>query len=120
LLTKVCKGAVCYAQHTLIADGNQTRGLFSATRFRNEQLDKKTAANANRFLHWKEMEYLHRCGYKIYDWGGISSDELPTSVDAFKLEFKGRVCVLYNIFIGNTIKGKTTAFILKNMRRLLY
>ncbi len=120
ILTKVTKGSVCYAQHTFISDGRHTRGLYSVSNFRAGGMDKKISANANRFLHWKEIEYLHQKGFETYDWGGITDDKQPNGVDAFKLEFRGRTCDYSNVFVARTPKGNAAVFLLKKLAYRLF
>ena len=120
VLTKVSKGNVCYAQHTFISDGRQTRGLYSVSNFRTEGLDTKISANANRYLHWKEIEYLRRHGFETYDWGGIRDDRKPSGVDAFKMEFRGQICTQFNVLSGKTARGKAAIFLLKRFDGILY
>jgi hypothetical protein len=104
----------------MVTDGKRTRGLYSVARFRSGGLDAKTAANANRYLHWKEMQHLSRHGYETYDWGGIGDEKHPDGVDAFKLEVRGRLSSYFNVLAGKTALGKAAVFILGHFRGALY
>jgi hypothetical protein len=120
LLTDASKDGVSYARHLMLSDGKRTRGLYSVARFRTGGLDARVAANVNRFLHWKDIEYLSRLGYETYDWGGIRDEKEPDGVDQFKLEFRGRVFEYVNVFAAGTVLGKAALLLLKACRGWLY
>ena len=93
LITKaVCKGSTL-AMHANILDPEGHLGvlILSCSQRLDLGVDRKLIGWGNRFLHYKEMEYLKAHGYTSYDWSGVVVDpEDPLySIGQFKLAFGG-------------------------------
>jgi lipid II:glycine glycyltransferase (peptidoglycan interpeptide bridge formation enzyme) len=116
LLTKAFKDTENYAQHIYICDGINARLLYSVSNFRSKGIDSNMVGRANKFLHWNDIEYFKKNGYKILDWGGISSIDEPNGIDIFKKGFGGEVKEYHNIIIGNSLIGKL-AVLAKKVKR---
>jgi len=101
--------------HIYLIDNPNALLIYSASDFRNLNVDKALAARANKLLHFKDMLLLRDRGFILYDWGNVSSFEHPNGIDVFKSSFGGTPEVFYNYFIGNTCKGK----LFVELRRLL-
>ena len=117
VLTKASKDGIDYVQHVLVTDGSSARLLHSVSKFRDQQMDRNLTGNANRLLHWKEMEYMRSLGLQMYDWGGITDDQKPNGVDFFKMEFHGLLTPYNNVLVGKNLKGKVVIFIIKRLWR---
>ncbi|MGZ3903040.1 MAG: hypothetical protein ACXVC6_05065 [Bacteroidia bacterium] len=73
--------------HVYIFD-EETISLFSS--FHNVNFtDNKIRSESNKFLHWEDILFSKKNGYKKYDWGGINPVKLP-GISKFKLSFGGR------------------------------
>lgn len=102
--------------HMYVHDENNTVILYSASDFRNEDVDKNLAGRANKLLHYRDMIYFKELGVHTYDWGNVSSFTNPNGVDTFKMAFGPDRAQVYNIFIGNSLPGK----MLVKFKRMLY
>lgn len=91
---------------------------YSASDFRNENVDKNLAARANKRLHFEDMKYFRGKGFTCYDWGNVSSrnNENPNGIDRFKESFGGRYIEMYSYTVGNSALGKILVK-LKKLRR---
>ena len=92
--------------HLYVHDENVALLMYSASDFRNENVDSYLAGRANKLLHYKDMLFFKKRGLKIYDWGNVSSFENPNGIDNFKNSFGGEKKILYNVYIPNNIMGK--------------
>lgn len=99
--------------HLYVHDDKNTVILYSASDFRNKDVDSNLAGRANKFLHYKDMMYFKAHGLRSYDWGNISSPIEPNGVDNFKIAFGGEKTAVYNIFLGNSLSGKILVSIRK-------
>lgn len=95
LITKaMCKGETL-AMHANILDPEGHLGvlILSCSQRLDAGVDKKLIGWGNRFLHYKELEYLKDRGYTCYDWSGVVIDpEDPLySIGQFKLAFGGKL-----------------------------
>lgn len=117
LLTKAFHGGQVLAQHTFVVDGSTARGLYSVSKFRSAGVDPNVIGRANKYLHWRDIQYLQEQHYKTLDWGGIKSASEPTGVDEFKLRFGGTEHSYYNVLVGNTPIGKIALSLLKLSKR---
>jgi len=95
LLTKVMHNGVVLAMHANIIDPESGLALLilSSSQRLAEGVDRKLIGWGNRFLHFKELEYLKEKGYKIYDWSGVclDKDNPCYSIGQFKLGFGGKM-----------------------------
>lgn len=81
---------------------------YSASDFRNQDVDRNLAGRANRRLHLEDMKYLREQGIRRYDWGNVSTrnNENPNGIDQFKASFGGSYSEMYSYTLGNTLWGK--------------
>lgn len=64
--------------------------LYSCSFRLNENVDRKMTGWANRFLHYKDIEYLKELGIERYEWNGVCTNpERPDvyNISLFKLSF---------------------------------
>ena len=104
---------VSYAQypngkvfHMYLHDDVKVMLWFSASDFRNQNVDKHLAGRVNKFLHYQDMIHFKRRGLHYYDWGNISSSLNPNGIDQFKMKFGGELKDVYSYFVGNTLWGR--------------
>lgn len=81
---------------------------YSASDFRNPNVDRNAAARANKLLHYKDMCRFKEQGVQMYDWGNVSTkDNLsPNGIDKFKASFGGHYQELYSYTVGNDMLGR--------------
>lgn len=95
LMTKTMHNGVTLAMHANILDEKSKTALllYSCSPRLEDGVDKKMIGWGNRFLHYKDLEYLKEHGYEIYDWSGVCTDpESPKySIGQFKLAFGGKL-----------------------------
>ena len=95
LSTRVEYNGVILARHINILDdsGKNAFLMFSCSQRFNEQVDHRMIGWANRFLHYKDLEWLVNAGFEKYDWSGICLDEHDArySIGQFKLSFGGDI-----------------------------
>lgn len=102
-IAKFQNGAV---YHLYVHDERVALLMYSASDFRNENVDNNLAGRANKLLHYKDMLLFKSMGVSIYDWGNVSSFDQQNGIDNFKVAFGGKQKVLYNVFVPNSIIGK--------------
>ena len=108
--------AVC---HSYVVDHNNARLLHSCSEFRNVDSNKRNAiGRANKYLHWKDIQYLKKCGIKVYDWGGITSYDTPNGIDRFKIAFGGRCKEYYNILCYQTLRSQVGHALLNIIKKI--
>lgn len=112
LLTKAVLGSAV-AYHLYVTDGNWANMSYSASNFRDGNIDSAAAGRMNKMLHWHDMLFLKQQGCQKYDWGGLSSLENYNGIDTFKTRFGGEPKTLYNISVGNTPLGKIAVAVLR-------
>lgn len=85
---------------------------YSASDFRNQDVDRNLAARANRRLHLEDMKYFQKQGIRSYDWGNVSTknNENPNGIDQFKASFGGTYSENYSYTVGNTLWGRILLF----------
>ncbi|AEE91897.1 conserved protein of unknown function [Tepidanaerobacter acetatoxydans Re1] len=116
LLTKALKDKQSYAQHVYLYDNRIARLLYSVSNFRTKDLDPNFAGRANKYLHWHDIQYLHKHKIEVLDWGGISSIENLNGIDKFKKGFGGKEHTYYNIIFGKSLIGKLAISMMKLKR----
>lgn len=93
LITKAVHKGITLAMHANVLDKNSGIAflLYSCSPRLNENVDRKMIGWGNRYLHFKDLEYLKAQGYKTYDWSGVSTDPKSEcySIGQFKLSFGG-------------------------------
>jgi lipid II:glycine glycyltransferase (peptidoglycan interpeptide bridge formation enzyme) len=105
LISKAVKDGVT-VYHVYSCGGQESCLLYSVSNFRDDASKKNLAGRMNKLLHIKDMEWFREHGYTLYDWGNINSSETPNGIAKFKMSFGGEVVTLYNLFVGNSCKGK--------------
>ena len=95
LITKVLCQDTLLAMHVNILDPLEKRAflMFSCSQRLVEGVDRKLIGWGNRYLHFKDLEYLKGLGYLMYDWSGIclNPNDCRYSIGQFKLSFGGIV-----------------------------
>lgn len=95
LITKAMHGDQVLAMHVNQLDESSRTALLilSGSQRLDGEVDKKLIGWGNRFLHYKELEYLKSLGYAAYDWSGICLDpnDARYSIGQFKLAFGGKL-----------------------------
>lgn len=74
--------------------------LFSCSPRLEEDVDPKLIGWANRFLHYKDFEYIKGLGITRYDWCGVVTDpekKETYSIGRFKLSFGGELCEVVDL-----------------------
>ena len=116
LMTKVTHGNEVLAMHANILDDETKTALllYSCSRRLSDNVDRKLIGWGNRFLHYKDLEYLKNLGFEHYDWSGVCTDQNDPrySIGQFKLSFGG------NLVESCTVKSPLYARIEK-LRNLL-
>lgn len=102
-IAKFQNGAV---YHLYVHDEDKALLMYSASDFRNSNVDSNLAGRANKLLHYKDMLLFKDMGLTTYDWGNVSSFEQPNGIDNFKMSFGGQQKVLYNVYVPNGFMGK--------------
>jgi len=93
--------------HVYICDGVTTRLLYSCSEFRNElQGLRQSIGRANSYLTWRDFCFFKQIGVSNYDWGGISSFELPNGIDEYKMKFGGERVKYFEGMIPLSLKAK--------------
>lgn len=106
--------------HAYFLDAEQVCLWYSASDFRNEQVDRNLAARANKKLHYADMLTLKARGVARYDWGNVSTryNEHPNGIDTFKASFGGTYAEVYSYTVGNTLLGRLLVLGKKLLGRL--
>lgn len=95
LSTRVEHNGVVLARHINILDcsGMNAFLMFSCSKRLADNADRKMIGWANKFLHYKDLEWLVNAGFEKYDWSGICLDENDErySIGQFKLSFGGEI-----------------------------
>ena len=95
LSTRVEHNGVILARHINILDkvGKNAFLMFSCSPRLDDNADRRMIGWANKFLHYKDLEWLANAGFEKYDWSGICLDENDErySIGQFKLSFGGEV-----------------------------
>ena len=99
VITKASYQGEVLAMHATVVNIEQKMAflLFSCSPRLDAGVDKKLIGWGNRFLHYKDFEYLKTLGIETYDWSGICPDpEDPRySIGQFKLSFGGKLIDSY-------------------------
>jgi hypothetical protein len=96
LLTRATREGKTLAQHAYIVDRTEGRArLLYSSSGRFEGANPALVGRANRWCHWKDMQYLRGQGIGTYDMGGIAfgtNDAAERAgIDEFKMRFGGTV-----------------------------
>ncbi len=105
--------------HIYVGNGQITRGIYSASLFRNENesYKKNLHGNANKLLHWRGMCKFKELGYKLYDWGGHSKLNELQSINRFKEAFGGEIKDRYHYVIPNSLLGSLTILAMRFIKK---
>ena len=95
LSTRVEHDGKVLARHINILDkaGKNAFLMFSCSQRLDEQADRRMIGWANKFLHYKDLEWLVNAGFERYDWSGICLDvnDERYTIGQFKMSFGGSV-----------------------------
>ena len=94
--------------HAYFFSDSSTCLWYSASDFRNQEVDRNLAARANKRLHFEDMKHFKDIGIKLYDWGNVTTQNNanPNGIDKFKASFGGTYTEKYSYTVGNTLLGK--------------
>jgi len=93
-------------EHIYYLDKDRVRLWYSASLFRNDDTKKRNEiGRANRYLHWRDMQYFKMHGFSIYDWGGYSTRPEVAKISEFKKSFGGEIQKGTNILTYNSLIG---------------
>lgn len=92
VITIALYGDNVLAMHaTVVNDDDKVAMLLYSCSYRlDENVDRRMIGWANRFLHYKDIEYFKSLGIERYEWNGICTDPNRTDVyniSLFKLSF---------------------------------
>lgn len=97
-VTKATLAGDDLVMHSYLVDKSigKARLLHSASHFRQENkvVSKNTIGRANRFLHFEDIIYFKKLGYKIYDFGGYAlntNQKELQQINEFKEGFGGLI-----------------------------
>lgn len=100
LVTKAVHRGRTMAMHSTILDdvGKISLLQFSCSPRLDINVDVKLVGWANRYLHFKDLEWLKSQGYTSYDWSGVCIDpQNPNySIVKFKLSFVGESTINFD------------------------
>lgn len=95
LITRITRDDELLAMHATLLDslGKIALLILSGSQRLDRGVDKKLIGWGNRYLHYKELEWLKSQGYETYDWSGVCLDENDPrySIGQFKLSFGGKI-----------------------------
>ncbi len=109
VLSRVIRNKEALVWHACLKTSSRFVVLYSASRQRTDSSLRKVIGQANRLLHWREMQCLREQGCLIYDfcgWYAGVDDKALLLVNRFKEEFGGRKVVEYNILEDRTFQAK--------------
>ncbi|MCI9217899.1 MAG: hypothetical protein HFG95_12735 [Dorea sp.] len=94
--------------HAYLMDEENAMLMYSASSIwcNNNKEVVNCIGRMNKFLHWKEMQWLKEKKVKRLEWGGISSPVKPNGIDKFKMEFGGNTVCYNNYIIAKSSIGK--------------
>ena len=102
LLAKSVCGGKALAMHATLLDpvGHVAVLILSCSQRLDEGVDRKLIGWGNRFLHYKELEFLKNEGYVKYDWSGVvtNPDSPLYSIGQFKLAFGGTLVDSWTLY----------------------
>jgi lipid II:glycine glycyltransferase (peptidoglycan interpeptide bridge formation enzyme) len=95
------------------------RLILSATRRLENEKYREISGPLNRYLHWFEIQYYKKLGFKTYDTGGVGSGE--KGVGFFKLSFGGRKIEKRNYILGKSFVKFSFKiyFLIQNLKSLI-
>ncbi len=95
ILTKAMYQGKTLAMHANLIDEKSGVSLliYSCSPRLEEGVDRRLIGWSNRYLHYKDLEYLKSLGLKIYDWSGVCTNpnNPEHTIGEFKLSFGGRL-----------------------------
>ena len=95
LITRVVCGDTVLAMHATQLDpvGKIALLILSGSQRLDVGANSKLIGWGNRYLHFKEIEWLKQQGYETYDWSGVCLDpnNPQHTIGQFKLSFGGEV-----------------------------
>lgn len=95
IITKTSINGQPLAMHATVVSKEQKLAflLFSCSQRFDSGVDKKMIGWANRYLHYKDFEFLKSIGVETYDWSGVCIDpnDPRYSIGQFKMSFGGKL-----------------------------
>ena len=105
------KNNVVVAWHAYRVNADRVFLIYSITTayLHTDSKMKNEIGAANKFCHWKDLEYFKNLGVKLYDFGGWyngNTDKELLGINNFKEKFGGIITPNYNGIQYVTLKGK--------------
>jgi hypothetical protein len=122
ILTRAGQDGEIHVWHAYVISDGRARLLYSASLFREQ--DKSLQAligRINRWLHWQDILEFKRRGFRIYDFGGLFSDEssaMAAGINKFKEGFGGVRTLNYDCTAALTWKGRLYLMLLNLRKRM--
>lgn len=95
MISRVVCGDVVLAMHATQLDpvGKIALLILSGSQRLDSGANSKLIGWGNRYLHFKELEWLKQQGYETYDWSGVCLDpnNPQHTIGQFKLSFGGEL-----------------------------
>ena len=122
ILTHAGQAGEVHVWHAYVVSGSRARLLYSASLFReHDKILQAVIGRLNRWLHWQDMLEFKRRGVRIYDFGGLFSDESSATaagINRFKEEFGGVRSLNYDCTVALTWKGRMYLMLLNLRNRM--
>ncbi len=122
ILTRAGQGSDVRVWHAYVVSGSRARLLYSASLFREQdKILQALIGRLNRWLHWQDILEFKRRGVRIYDFGGLFSDESSAAaagINRFKEEFGGVRSLNYDCTAALTWKGRMYLMLLNWRNRM--
>lgn len=98
-ISKAIHNDTVLAMHATVVNKNEKIAylIMSCSHRLDANVDRKLTGWANRYLHYKDLEFLKELGIAVYDWSGICMDpnDERYSIGQFKLSFGGKCMPSY-------------------------
>lgn len=109
-LTRAAQAGETRVWHGYVVSSDRARLIFSASLYRGATSDvQATIGRVNAWLHWQDMLEFKRRGYRLYDFGGLFSDESSSAaqgINRFKQQFGGIRACNFDCTVALTWKGR--------------
>lgn len=113
MISEVLLDGLSAVVHVWLIENEESKLMYSVSEHRKESKEKQAAiGRANRYLWYKDFEWLKSSGHTRCDVGGMTTldKEKMNGIDKFKAGFGGEGLIQYGIIIPKSIKGKIALF----------
>jgi lipid II:glycine glycyltransferase (peptidoglycan interpeptide bridge formation enzyme) len=102
----------------------RVRGLYAGAAYRatSDHARRTQIGRANRLLYWQDMLRFKEAGVHIFDFGGYytgTQDQEKLRINAFKLEFGGKVVPEFDCAMCATLRGKMALWAIQQRAKWL-